>query len=314
MNTEPDPIASAIAALTTAARRRRTIGASTLDEHTEPVDFGEIACHVITSVAANIGGVGELLSGRPGSWEAEYVRQIVRSTTGDDERELMRHRTEPLRLVVDVEAELSDLGIFELYEEASEELARRVEDARDGLIRKVATPAEQARLADIEAVITEWGLAIQGEARRARAVHLRDEWESIVQSVRGRAEQAGDPLYAALAAAEAADRQLEVLWEQDQAAYREAYAAAVRQRLNEKEISAKVEVVDILAAYLDAARDQSQRQIYFESALVDELNTHARKAAALPMTGQAPDWSDGMPADALRRAGLTYLERATASQ
>jgi len=35
-------------------------------------------------------------------------------------------------------------------------------------------------------------------------------------------------------------------------------------------------------------------------------------ATPLPMTGTAPDWTDGALADALRRAGLTYLERAAA--
>ena len=93
----PDPIADAIAALTAAARRERTIGAGTPNEHIEPVDFGEIACHVITAVAANVGGVEVLLSGRPGSWEADYVRQIVQSTAGDDDTELLRYRTEPVR-------------------------------------------------------------------------------------------------------------------------------------------------------------------------------------------------------------------------
>ena len=61
----PDPIADAIAALTAAARRERTIGAGTPNEHIEPVDFGEIACHVITAVAANVGGVEVLLSAAP---------------------------------------------------------------------------------------------------------------------------------------------------------------------------------------------------------------------------------------------------------
>lgn len=89
--TEPDPIAQAIEALTTAARGTRTIGKGTSNEHAESADFGEIACHVLTAVAANVGGVEELLAGRPGSWEADYVRQIVRSTAGDD---LMPWRTE----------------------------------------------------------------------------------------------------------------------------------------------------------------------------------------------------------------------------
>ena len=74
---EPDPVADAIAALTAAARQTRVRGAGTDQATVEPVDFGEIACHVITTVAANLGGVEALLAGRLGSWEADYVRQIV---------------------------------------------------------------------------------------------------------------------------------------------------------------------------------------------------------------------------------------------
>ena len=44
--------------------------------------------------------------------------------------------------------------------------------------------------------------------------------------------------------------------------------------------------------------------------LADELENTARSATLLPMSGTAPDWSNGTPADALRRAGLTYLDRA----
>ena len=46
--------------------------------------------------------------------------------------------------------------------------------------------------------------------------------------------------------------------------------------------------------------------------LIDELHEHARKNAPLPMTGAAPDWTSGTPADALHRAGLTYVTRAQA--
>ena len=35
-------------------------------------------------------------------------------------------------------------------------------------------------------------------------------------------------------------------------------------------------------------------------------------AVTLPMTGAAPDWTSGTPADALHRAGLTYVTRAQA--
>jgi hypothetical protein len=100
-----DPIGAAVAALTAAYQG----GAGS--------DFGEIACQVITSVAATAGGVETLLAGRPGSWEADYVRQIVLSTTGDQLEELWRWRTEPLVLYLDVAATFDDLGIEDLYDE-----------------------------------------------------------------------------------------------------------------------------------------------------------------------------------------------------
>ena len=60
----PDPIAQAIAALTEAARGTRVLGPGTDNEQEIPADFGEIACHVLTAVAANLGGVEELLAVR----------------------------------------------------------------------------------------------------------------------------------------------------------------------------------------------------------------------------------------------------------
>lgn len=168
-------------------------------------------------------------------------------------------------------------------------------------------------MADIEAVLTGWGPFIQSHARRAQAGHLRDEWEGTFQDAAARAEKRGDPLYAAaFAVAEAADHRVTVLWEQDQQRYRQAYADAVRQYLDEQRIDVEVEVVDIHSDQAAAVLDESHHWSHAVSQLVDQLRTHARTATALPMTGEAPDWSDGTPADALRRAGLTYVERATA--
>lgn len=88
---------AAIAALTEIARGTRTQGAGTPQEREVPTDFAEIACYVITAVAANVGGAEALLSGRPGSTEAEHVRQILMATTGGDHDRLMSFRTEALR-------------------------------------------------------------------------------------------------------------------------------------------------------------------------------------------------------------------------
>lgn len=233
-DTRPDYIAQAIAALTAAARTTRTIGAGTDNEHTEPADFGEIACHVITSVAANLGDVDTLLAGRPGSWEADYVRQIVNSTTPEDE--LLTWRTEPVRLHLDVEGVFYDFGLEQLWDEESGQAIKHEQD--DSLTE------EQAARAD------------------------------------------------AIAA------QIDRLWEQDQAAYREAYLASIRQELTRRGLTVEVEAIDEPADTLTW------------EPFTDELHELARKNTPLPMTGEAPDWTEGTPADALRRAGLTYTARA----
>jgi hypothetical protein len=47
-------------------------------------------------------------------------------------------------------------------------------------------------------------------------------------------------------------------------------------------------------------------------AMAQQVYGYAREHTPLPMTGAVSDWSDGTPADALGRAGLTYTARAAA--
>lgn len=98
-------ISQAVTALTAVAHARR-------------YDFGEVVVGVVTAVAANVGCVETLLSVRPGSWEADHVRRIVESATGGHDVILAAARTEPLRLRLDPEDELTDLGVWALYDEA----------------------------------------------------------------------------------------------------------------------------------------------------------------------------------------------------
>lgn len=233
----PDPITQAITALSAAARRTRVRGAGTEHAQVEPVDFAEIACHVLTTVAANVGGVEALLAGWPGSWEADYVRQIVHSTAGTEPGDLLRWRTEPVRLVLDVEDTFYDFGLTQMYDE-----------------------------------------------ERADAI-TRESDETMTE------DQAAE----AAAITEAID----TLWEQDKAAYLTAYTAAVRAALTEHGVTCDVEVVELV-------RGETETWDYLSS----QLHEVARARTPLPMTGEAPDWSAGTPAEALRRAGLTYTARA----
>jgi hypothetical protein len=66
--------ARAIAAITQAARA----------EH----DFAGWLAQVLAAAAGQLGSSDELVIGRPGSWEAALVDQLVKGTVGDDDRYL----------------------------------------------------------------------------------------------------------------------------------------------------------------------------------------------------------------------------------
>lgn len=274
--TVPDPIAQAITALTDAARRRRVVGAGTPSEHTEPDDFAGIACHVLTAVAANIGSVDELLAGRPGSWEAALIRQVVEGTAGTDDRDLLAWRTEPVRLALDVEAVFEDFGLYQLYEDAAEELGRRVDAAADALWEAVATAEERDRLAALQADMPQLG-GPEWDSDPDRVTAMYEEAGKIIKAVEERAAESAHPLAATLIEARRAADAVEARWEQDQADYAEAYKETVGRLLAERGVSVVVEVS--VNQVLDVPEWDE---------LADELENTARSATPLPMTGTAP--------------------------
>lgn len=91
----------------------------------EPADWAEFVTLALAGAAANVGGIDTVLAGRPGSWEADGVRQLLTSTVGHDEEHLHGHRTEPVVVDLYVEEILVDRGVWTVYVEAQRELARR---------------------------------------------------------------------------------------------------------------------------------------------------------------------------------------------
>ena len=67
-------------------------------------DFAEFLADALAAVTANVGGVDWLLAGRPGSWQAGLIAQLVTRTLGDDPdlADLARRRTEPVTVALDV--------------------------------------------------------------------------------------------------------------------------------------------------------------------------------------------------------------------
>lgn len=91
----------------------------------EPADWAEFVTHALAGAAANIGGIETILAGRPGSWEADGVRNLLAATVGPDERYILEHRTEPLVIELNIDELLVDLGAWNPYADANRELARR---------------------------------------------------------------------------------------------------------------------------------------------------------------------------------------------
>jgi hypothetical protein len=167
-----DVLADAVRVLTEAARRRNPVlerdeAASQAagkpvwvpGERTEPADWAEFVCAALAGAAANAGGVEVALAGRPGSWEADGVRDLLTSTVGHDEGYLFQHRTEPVVVQVYVD-ELID---FQPYEDAQAELDRRADAVADDDSALDAIAGLEGRL--VEQQRQDW--AAYGEALKA---------------------------------------------------------------------------------------------------------------------------------------------------
>jgi hypothetical protein len=122
-------LTDAIGVLTEAARLRRPVlrqaeggGWEPDPLQTELADWAEFITLAVAGAAANIGSIDRALEGRPGSWEADAVRGMLLSTVGENPAELLRHRTEPIRVVLRPAELLSDLGYGELYDESRQVL------------------------------------------------------------------------------------------------------------------------------------------------------------------------------------------------
>src|SRR5215472_6076705 len=123
--TYDEVLSDAVRVLTEAARRVITLTDRDGRARHEQADFAEFVAHALAAAAANIGGIEPILAGRPGSWEADHLRDLLCATAGYDEQFLLQRRTEPVVVGVRVSEILGDLGIRTLYEQAYDELERR---------------------------------------------------------------------------------------------------------------------------------------------------------------------------------------------
>ena len=74
-----------------------------------PIDWAEFVTKALAGAAANVGSTTQILSGRPGSWEADRIRETLVSTVGPDDEHLLPHRTQPVTVDLCVDNILLDL-------------------------------------------------------------------------------------------------------------------------------------------------------------------------------------------------------------
>lgn len=117
-------LAEAVRVLNEAARLTwsRTDAGQTI---TFPCNWADFVTHALAGAAANLGGIEPALAARPGSWEADGVRQLLTSTVGHDEPYLLEHRTEPVDITLYIDEIMVDLGVRGTYDDAQREMSRR---------------------------------------------------------------------------------------------------------------------------------------------------------------------------------------------
>jgi hypothetical protein len=162
----------AVSAITAAARIEGAHG---------PEDLAGFVAGVLAEVAANLGSVERLLAGRPGSWEADLVERLVTGTTGDRPADLLRYRTAPVVVPLNVRelAEAANVA-GATYADVERDISGRAlptvrEEQPDGeVVEYTDDDAVDAQNAALEAARQEF---TQAYARYAaaftRAVHQK---------------------------------------------------------------------------------------------------------------------------------------------
>lgn len=206
------------------------------------VDFGEVLCRIVTTVAADVGGVDTLLATRPASWEADYVRQIVHSTAGTDESSLDQWRSEAIALPFDCEDIFHGFGFEDLRNTALMSLAKRQDRAAEALLGEFALPEEQKKLREVHEEMPR--LEDEGGDIEERRSALVDIAQRIWDSAHLRAKEAGSPLIEDYAWLVRAQKQVEDLYAADQAFYQSAYLAAARHAIVQRGLPNRVVIAD----------------------------------------------------------------------
>lgn len=139
------------------------------------IDWAAFVTEALAGAAANAGGIDTILAGRPGSWEAAVVGDVLRAAAGHDEWDLWRHRTEPVTIVLNPERILFDHDAsndFEEMDAAEGEITRRENAIRPGHVYS----------GDAEPQSLQWAVDLGYEVRAGRPPEppTQEELEAMI--------------------------------------------------------------------------------------------------------------------------------------
>lgn len=289
-------LADAIRVLTEAARLRRPVLRQADDGswgpdplQTEPADWAEFVTLAVAGAAANVGSVDRALEGRPGSWEADAVRGLLVSTVGENPSELLRHRTEPIRVVLRPAELLWDLGYAEVYDES-----RRILQAQQDAHLWRYRLGEDRTWTPLDPDAPAWADAFDVPASEVEFDDTLLRPGSVTTVPRSAEDEAA---WEALADREAALEDLQ--YEGDPRAYGDALQAAVLAEAARMYAGVPVEIT------IDTDERTSRDDSPYWGETPDEVLIDAAVGKTpLPWSGIAPtDYAPGSVADTERAAG-----------
>jgi hypothetical protein len=190
-------LADAVRMLTEASRRAVTWTDGDGRERRSQADFAEFVTRAVAGAAANIGSVELALAGRPGSWEADKVRDMLHATVGYDEQYLLEYRTEPVVVRVHVDDILNDLGVWDLYDAAHAELDHRLDAVGNPEVGGIAgTPEVEDSIASLEQATPEQEAACEAiyELRDRLELQQLREWAEYGAAFKANVLQAANEL------------------------------------------------------------------------------------------------------------------------
>ncbi|WP_158021585.1 helix-turn-helix domain-containing protein [Mycolicibacterium chubuense] len=223
-----------------------------------PIDWAEFITLALAGAAANAGGIETVLAGRPGSWEAEMIRRTLQSTVFDD-KDLLRHRTQPVVVDLWVESILDNLGdtTDDDYNHAHLELDARA----DAIPQPTDLPPgpfspDDPRIAPVSWVnVDDNGYLVitySGWSGDPADVALMTELQAEAQAHHD--PTTGEIAYEqALQAISALEDALDEQWQRDYADYATRLTAAIETKLGELNLPVPI-TVTITAAPREATR------------------------------------------------------------